>query len=67
MEGQRSFEMKPWMWVCLFAGLLCLVFNSDPIGEGFRKLFGPGADRWVINGIIIFALIGTILSLKRKK
>ena len=56
MEGQKPFEFKPWMWVVLPVALLLVVFNFDPVGDGLKRIFGHGADRWAIN-IVLIALI----------
>lgn len=52
----EKVTFKPWVWVVVLVGLLLIVFNVDPIGDGLKKVFGQGADRWAIN-IMLIALI----------
>lgn len=57
MDQKKPFEIKLWM-VALFAvGVLCLLFNFDPIGNGLDQVFGKGADKWAINIIIVGLII----------
>jgi hypothetical protein len=56
--------MKPWMWLVVLLALVLAVFNVDPIGAIVVKVFGQGSKQWVINLIIIAAIVYVVV---RKK
>jgi hypothetical protein len=52
------------MWLVVLLALVLAVFNVDPIGAIVVKVFGQGSKQWVINLIIIAAIVYVVV---RKK
>jgi len=62
---KKPFEFKPWMLVTLIiACLLLLVFNFDPVGDSWRKIFGPGTEKWAVNIVLVPLIIYTFIKKK---
>lgn len=57
MKEEKPFQTRLWMWICLLATVLLLVFNFDPVGDGLEKLFGKDVDRWATNILLISLII----------
>ncbi len=55
------------MWVLLFVGMTLLLLNYDPVGDLLNRQFGPNAERWTTNIILIAVVLFTFLHLQKKK
>lgn len=66
-SGNRSKEagMKSWMWLVLLLALVLGLVNFDPVGNVVVRVFGQGSKQWVINIILIAAIVYSVFRSKK--